>query len=94
MENGVYLGKKGQLLEDIAVPEDEQLSENAGAVRSFAERYPDIPVTVMLVPDAACVLSESLPAFAGGGGSAPALQYGGAGAGRYGDLGGHLLGIE
>ena len=65
MENGVYLGKKGQLLEDIAVPEDEQLSENAGAVRSFAERYPDIPVTVMLVPDAACVLSESLPAFAG-----------------------------
>ena len=64
MENGVYIGKHGQLLEEIAVPEDEQLSENAGAIKSFAETYTDIPVTVMLVPDAACILSDSLPAFA------------------------------
>ena len=64
MENGVYIGKGGQLLEEIAVPEDEQLSENAGAIKSFAETYTDIPVTVMLVPDAACILSDSLPAFA------------------------------
>ena len=64
MENGVYIGKDGQLLEEIAVPEDEQLSENAGAIKSFAETYTDIPVTVMLVPDAACILSDSLPAFA------------------------------
>ena len=53
MENGVYIGKDGQLLE-----------ENAGALRTFAETYSDIPVRVMLVPDAACVLSDSLPAFA------------------------------
>lgn len=64
MENGVYIGKDGQLLEEISVPEDEQLSENAGAIKSFAETYTDIPVTVMLVPDAACILSDSLPAFA------------------------------
>ena len=64
MENGVYIGKDGQLLEEIAVPEDEQLSENAGAIKSFAETYTEIPVTVMLVPDAACILSDSLPAFA------------------------------
>lgn len=64
MENGVFIGKDGQLLEDISVPGDEQFSENVGAVKSFAETYEDVPVTVMLVPDAACILSDSLPAFA------------------------------
>lgn len=64
MENGVYIGRGGQLLDDIQVPEQEQLTENLDAIRSFAEKYPDNPVRVMLVPDAACVLSDSLPSFA------------------------------
>lgn len=64
MENGVYIGKNGQLLEDIAVPDQELFSENINAVKSFADAYPDIPATVMLIPDAACILSDSLPAFA------------------------------
>ena len=64
MENGVIIGKDGQLFEDIAVPDDELFKDNINAVRSFAEMYPDIPTTVMLIPDAACILSDSLPAFA------------------------------
>lgn len=64
MENGVYIGKDGQLLEDIALPDEEQFSENVSAVKSFADTYADIPTTVMLVPDAACILSGSLPSFA------------------------------
>ena len=64
MENGVYIGKDGQLLEDIALPDDGQYSANIDAIKSFAETYSDIPVTVMLVPDAASILSSSLPAFA------------------------------
>lgn len=64
MENGVIIGKDGQLFEDIAVPEDELFKDNINAVKSFAEMYPDIPTTVMLIPDAACILSDSLPAFA------------------------------
>lgn len=64
LENGVYIGKDGQLLEDIALPDDERFSENVQAVKSFAETYADIPTTVMLVPDAACILGDSLPAFA------------------------------
>lgn len=64
MENDVYLGRNGQLLEDIALPEDGQYTANVKAVKDFAEEYPDIPMTVMLVPDAASVLSSSLPAFA------------------------------
>lgn len=64
MENGVYIGKDGQLLEDIAVPDNELFTDNINAVKSFADTYPDIPTTVMLIPDAACILSDSLPAFA------------------------------
>lgn len=64
LENGVYIGKDGQLLEDIALSDDDRFSVNVQAVKSFAQTYEDIPTTVMLVPDAACVLSDSLPAFA------------------------------
>lgn len=64
MENGVFIGKDGQLLEDIALPDDGQYSENIKAVKSFAQTYSDIPVTVMLVPDAASILNGSLPSFA------------------------------
>lgn len=64
MENGVYIGRDGQLLEDIAVPDNELFSTNINAVKSFADAYSDIPATVMLIPDAASILSDSLPAFA------------------------------
>ncbi|WP_178006524.1 DHHW family protein [Mediterraneibacter sp.] len=63
-ENGVFIGKNGQLLEDIAVPDNEQLEANTNAVKNFAQTYSNIPTTVMLVPDAACILSSRLPAFA------------------------------
>ena len=64
LENGVYLGKNGQLLEDIQVPDSANLAANLEAIRSFAQSGQDIRVTMMLVPDAGCILSDSLPAFA------------------------------
>lgn len=63
-ENDIYIGKDGQLMEDIEVPDDGRLEANLTAIRDFAETYEDIPVTMMLVPDAACILNDSLPAFA------------------------------
>ena len=63
-ENDIYIGKAGQLMEDIEVPDDGRLDANLTAIRDFAETYEDIPVTMMLVPDAACILNDSLPAFA------------------------------
>mgnify|MGYP004453764279 CR=1 FL=1 len=63
-ENGIYVGKNGQLLEDIEVPEGEHLSENIKAIQSFADENADIPVRMMIAPDAATVLSSSLPALA------------------------------
>ena len=64
MENGVLIGKGGQLLQDIQVADQEDLSANLESIRSFKDSYPDIPVNMILVPDAACVLSDSLPALA------------------------------
>ena len=64
VENGVYIGKDGQLLADIALPDDGQFSDNINAIKSFADTYSDTPTTVMLIPDAASILSDSLPIFA------------------------------
>lgn len=63
-ENGVFIGKKGQLLEDIAVPQQDTLKENLDAIKAFSQEYSEIPVSMILVPDAAEVLSDRLPAFA------------------------------
>ncbi len=61
MENGIYIGKDGQLLQDIQVPDQEHLSENLDAIKEFTETYQDIPVSMILVPDAACILNDRLP---------------------------------
>lgn len=63
-ENGVFIGKKNQLLEDIAAPDKDLLHSNVAAIKAFSERYSDIPVTMLLVPDAANILSSSLPSLA------------------------------
>ena len=59
-ENGVFIGKKGQLLEDIAVPDQDVLKANMKAIQSFSQKYSDIPVNMLLVPDAANILSDRL----------------------------------
>ena len=64
MENNIYIGKDGQLMENIEVPDEDQLDANMTAIQNFAQTYEDIPVTMMLVPDAACILTDRLPAFA------------------------------
>lgn len=62
-ENGVFIGKKGQLLEDIAVPDQDVLKANMKAIQSFSQKYSDIPVNMLLVPDAANILSDRLPVY-------------------------------
>lgn len=63
-ENGVYIGRKGQLLEEIAVPDQSVLKKNMKAIEAFAGQYEDIPVSMILVPDAAAVLEDRLPFLA------------------------------
>ena len=64
LENGVYIGRDGQLLEQIEVADENHLAANIKAIKSFSESQKKIPVRMMLVPDAANVLNHSLPALA------------------------------
>ena len=64
LENGVYIGRNGQLLEQIEVADENHLAANIKAIQSFSESQKKIPVRMMLVPDAANVLNHSLPALA------------------------------
>ena len=64
LENGVYIGRNGQLLEQIEVADENHLAANIKAIKSFSESHSKIPVRMMLVPDAANVLNHSLPALA------------------------------
>lgn len=64
LENGVYIGRNGQLLEQIEVADENHLAANIKAIKSFSESQKKIPVCMMLVPDAANVLNHSLPALA------------------------------
>lgn len=63
-ENGVFKGRQNYLLEDIAKPEEEQMEENINAIKEFEESYIDIPVYMMLVPNAANVMADKLPRLA------------------------------
>ena len=62
--NGVFKGKDSYLLEDIKEPDQEQLSQNLEAIKEFESGYQNVPFYVMLVPNAANVLSDKLPPFA------------------------------
>lgn len=64
LENGVYIGTNGQLLEQIEVADENHLATNIKAIKSFSESQSKIPVRMMLVPDAANVLNHSLPSLA------------------------------
>ncbi len=64
LENGVYIGTNGQLLEQIEVADENHLAANIKAIKSFSESQSKIPVRMMLVPDAANVLIHSLPSLA------------------------------
>ena len=64
LENGVYIGTNGQLLEQIEVADENHLAANIKAIKSFSESQSKIPVRMMLVPNAANVLNHSLPALA------------------------------
>lgn len=63
-ENGVFVGKDSQLMGDITVPDTDTLNRNLEAIKDFVTAYKDIPVTMLLAPDAATILKEKLPSLA------------------------------
>ncbi|MCC0567026.1 hypothetical protein HN020_07835 [Brevibacillus borstelensis] len=64
--NGVYVGKDGFLIQKFGKPEDGDLEEKAEAINGFAKSLPGLHTYMMLVPTAASVLEEKLPAHVTG----------------------------
>lgn len=64
LENGIYIGKDGQLMDEIVTPDQETLRENLDAIKVFADTNDTLNIYMILVPDAANILSEKLPRLA------------------------------
>lgn len=58
--NGVYRGDNGFLFEDITVQDGEELAARLAEVNKFAETVNTIPSYMMIVPNAASVMRDSL----------------------------------
>lgn len=63
-EEDILIGREGYLMEEIVTPDQEVLMENLGAIRQFARQSRDVKMHMLLVPNAANVMSGRLPAFA------------------------------
>lgn len=63
-ENGVFKGRDSYLLEDIVVPDEENLKENLEAMQNFRQAYAKVPMHMILVPNAANILKSKLPLLA------------------------------
>ncbi|MDG0874781.1 DHHW family protein [Paenibacillus thiaminolyticus] len=69
--NGVYLGKDGFLIQRFNPPEDRDVEDKAEAIRAFDHATPGVRKYMMLVPAAAMLLKDKLPAYAAAGDEAP-----------------------
>jgi hypothetical protein len=64
LENGVFLGRDNQLLEDILIGDTDEIRANIEGIQSFVRRYPTVNHHMMIVPDAANIWSDKLPPLA------------------------------
>ena len=63
-EEDILIGKDDYLMEEIVSPNQDTLMENLEAIRQFAKRSRDIQTYMLLVPNAANIMRDRLPAFA------------------------------
>lgn len=61
--DGIWKGQDGYLLEEIKAPDEKNLKKNLEAINAFSEAYYNVPVYFMLVPNAANILSDKMPAY-------------------------------
>ena len=62
--NGVYRGKNQYLLADIKEMNEKKVQANVDAIINLADDYSDVPMYMALIPDAANVWADKLPAYA------------------------------
>ena len=60
--NQVFIGKENYLIQDYQEPGD-LLDENLASIEEFAEAHPELPIAVLLAPNANEIYPEMLPSF-------------------------------
>ena len=60
--NNVAFGKDGYLFEKVFSVDEENLSANLKYMEEFLDKYPSLPVTFSVIPNAYTILTEKLPA--------------------------------
>ena len=65
-EDGIYLADDGSLIEKPAAQDREAVSRSLRAIEDFAAVHRDLPVFLAVVPEAAVVCADKLPAGAPG----------------------------
>lgn len=61
--NGIWKGRDEYLLEEIAAPDKKNVEKNIWSIDALAKAYYNIPVYFMLVPNAANIQSDKMPAY-------------------------------
>ena len=59
--SGVYFGKDGYLFGEPETPDTAAVENTAAAIKAFTQKHADIPSYMILVPDAASILTDKLP---------------------------------
>jgi len=62
--SGVYLGADGYLIQAPGEPDEENLQRNIRAINSFGAKYGDLKRTMAIIPNAATIHADKLPANA------------------------------
>lgn len=62
--NGVYLCQEDYLMEIPVTPDQNNIQRNVEAIQDFAQRYSNIKLHMMVVPNATTILKDYLPANA------------------------------
>ena len=62
--SGVYLCADGSLIQAPGEPDPEELERNLAAIRNFSAAYPYLRMTMAVVPNAAAIHADRLPANA------------------------------
>lgn len=62
--NGVYIGRKGYLMEIPSSPDKKALDKNLDAIRNFSLAHEDVRTVMTLVPNAAFIYDHLVPKYA------------------------------
>lgn len=62
--NGVYLGKEKYLMEVLSKPDEKNLKRNLDAIVSFQKKHTDLNFFFTMIPNAAYILTDYMPADA------------------------------